>query len=239
MGMEFDYWTSKAKEENPDYKDEAPEATVTVNEESPAVAVTVNEESPAVTSEVIEESPAVTSEVIEESPAVGPIVDVEPVVNGDASNMAFPISDSEVITDSSEIENTEEPIVEHNGHKGKRICKAVFLGVPFGIPVFVLMLACLSAVFSALCILFGALVMGSVLLAIGGIALILLGIAHVHLSLAPSFLLMGCGVLSTGLGLFLSWLTRLMFKYVLLGVLKWYLYPVKFVRIFFCERKSV
>lgn len=228
MGMEFDYWTSKAKEENPDYKDEAPAATVTINEESPAVAVTVNEE-----------SPAVTSEVIEESPAVGPIVDVEPVVNGDASNMAFPISDSEVITDSSEIENTEEPIVEHNGHKGKRICKAVFLGVPFGIPVFVLMLACLSAVFSALCILFGALVMGSVLLAIGGIALVLLGIAHVHLSLAPSFLLMGCGVLSTGLGLFLSLLTRLMFKYVLLGVLKWYLYPVKFVRLFFCERKSV
>ena len=39
-----------------------------------------------------------------------------------------------------------------------------------------------------------------------------------------------------GLGIFLVLLTRLVFKYVLLGVFKVYILPVKFIRMFFVKK---
>ncbi len=147
-------------------------------------------------------------------------------VNSDA------VIKEEICTDQYKDKNDE--IKEDR--KGKRICKAVFLGVPFGIPIFIAMLVLISACVAAVSVLFGLLVMSCALLVLGGLGFVVLGIANVHLALAPSFLLIGSGVLAIGLGIFLTFLTRLVFKYVLLGIFKVYVLPVRFIRLFFVQK---
>ncbi|MBR6293568.1 MAG: hypothetical protein IKR54_03155, partial [Lachnospiraceae bacterium] len=112
------------------------------------------------------------------------------------------------------------------------------LGVPFGIPIFIAMLALLTAAVAVMCLVFGILVMGCTALCAGGLALILLGIANVQNTLGAAFLLMGAGVLVCGLGFLLILLTRVVFKYLLLGLFKCYILPVKFIKLFFCKKKT-
>ena len=162
-------------------------------------------------------------------------------IQTDESGIPLPIRTDE--TDSDLVENigildevqNKEIAVDR---RAKRICKAIFLGVPFGIPLFFVMLVVLSICVVAVSILFGILVMTCSLLLFGGLGFVVLGIANVHLALAPSFLLIGSGILGMGLGIFLVLLTRLVFKYVLLGVFKVYILPVKFIRMFFVKKTA-
>jgi len=162
--------------------------------------------------------------------------------------MALPISDDAVIkaSDSSAEDTVNNDIILNVSNndikvekKSARICKAIFLGIPFGIPVFVLMLIIFSVLVASICLIFGAMVMASVLAAMCSLGFIILGISNVHISLAPSMLLIGAGILGAGSGIFLALITRLVFKYILVGLIKCYSLPVRFIKIFFGKKKEV
>ncbi|MBO7335550.1 MAG: hypothetical protein J6U42_01275 [Lachnospiraceae bacterium] len=160
------------------------------------------------------------------------------------TDAAIPAGESNVPVSSGASYGYTDAILNENVNeikeagKAGRVCKAIFLGVPFGIPIFIAMLALLTAAVAVMCLVFGILVMGCTALCAGGLALILLGIANVQNTLGAAFLLMGAGVLACGLGFLLILLTRVVFKYLLLGLFKCYVLPVKFVKIFFCKKKT-
>lgn len=206
MNMDFDYWASKAREENPDFG--------------------------------LEERVEAVPEIIEETADKG---FEEPL------DMNMPISDDAVIKEpvaSNDIPSTEDVILNEQSDetrkqpKAGRICKAIFLGVPFGIPIFILMLALLGALVAAVCVIFGIMVMSAFLLTVGGLSFVLLGISNVHVLFAPSLLLIGVGIFSISVGIFVGLLTRLVFKYVLLGLIKSFVLPVRFVKLFFCKKNT-
>ncbi|MCR5829411.1 MAG: hypothetical protein K6F93_03565 [Lachnospiraceae bacterium] len=211
MSMDFDYWASKAREELPE----------------------------------VDQTPAVTEEnvtAVTESEAVNPTGEaVNPVSNEviSSNDIAMPIGDENISAAGTGILPEEDDVMpERPGNKKKRICKAVFLGVPFGIPLFLLMIICLSALVCVVCVLFGSLVIISACLILTALALVLLGISEVHIMLAPSILLIGSGILGTGVGILLSLLSRLVFKYVILGLINCYVYPVRFLKLFFVKGRT-
>ena len=248
MNLDFDYWTDKAKEEDPGFLREA------IVEEKPD-SLNVPEEAHEDTADLIsvsEETHEKNDDLInaleENIEEVQDIFNVPDEQDTDATKMDIPISDNAILNvpvkDTASSGSGDVILNEHINDplkKGKagRICKAIFLGIPFGIPLFVIMLIVISAFVGAVCVLFGAMVIISAALVVLSVSLILLGISNVHLALAPSMLLMGAGILGTGLGILFALLTRLVFKYILICLIKCFVFPVRFVRLFFTAKKEV
>ncbi|MBR5368207.1 MAG: hypothetical protein IK138_02880 [Lachnospiraceae bacterium] len=284
--MDFDYWKSKALEENPSLREAEP-AKVEAKADEYDMRMPISDD--AVLTEPVVTDPVLDGSLVTEPVVTDPVLDgslvTEPVVTKPVVTELFadePVTDSPVIVEPISAEPiTSEPVepapvintpvttelvnsapvntapvssgvsLDNNNvilnegvneakepGKAGRICKAIFLGVPFGIPIFIVMLAVLSAAVAAMCVVFGILVMGCTALCAGGLALILLGIANVQNSLGASFLLMGGGVLGCGLGFLLILLTRVVFKYLLLGLFRCYVLPVRFIKLFFCKKAT-
>ena len=277
--MDFDYWKSKALEENPSLRESKPVVTdpgkydteiplplsdeevivsepVRTDETIPGTVisdatnpapvntdVTISATAPVNTDVTIPATAPVNTDVT--IPATAPMTDVtipateteykDATIPGTAGDVTVSSGASYGYTDAILNENVNE--IKEPGKAG-RVCKAIFLGVPFGIPIFIVMLALLTAAVAVMCLVFGIMVMGCTALCAGGLALILLGIANVQNTLGAAFLLMGAGVLACGLGFLLILLTRVVFKYLLLGLFKCYVLPVKFIKLFFCKKKT-
>ncbi len=258
--MDFDYWKSKALEENPSLRESKPVVTdpgkydteipLPLSDEEVIVSepVRTDETIPGpVTPEAADPVPgtdgaipeSVIAEVTEPVPSTDATIpattNTDVTIPGTAGDVTVSSGASYGYTDAILNENVNE--IKEPGKAG-RVCKAIFLGIPFGIPIFIAMLALLTAAVAVMCLVFGILVMGCTALCAGGLALILLGIANVQNTLGAAFLLMGAGVLACGLGFLLILLTRVVFKYLLLGLFKCYVLPVKFVKMFFCKKKT-
>jgi hypothetical protein len=258
--MDFDYWKSKALEENPSLRESKPVVTdpgkydteipLPLSDEEVIVSEPVRTEETIpcpVTQEAADPVPgtdraipeSVTPEVTEPVPSTDATIpattNTDVTIPGTAGDVTVSSGASYGYTDAILNENVNE--IKEPGKAG-RVCKAIFLGVPFGIPIFIAMLALLTAAVAVMCLVFGILVMGCTALCAGGLALILLGIANVQNTLGAAFLLMGAGVLACGLGFLLILLTRVVFKYLLLGLFKCYVLPVKFIKLFFCKKKT-
>ncbi len=224
--MELEYWTDKAREENPNLP-----IADTANNESSRDAN--NESSLESSNENLRDANNECS--LESSNESLHDVDISISKETEESGI-FSDSDSPEISIPDVTEITEKTVKRK---KTGRICKAIFLGIPFGIPISLLMLAVLSVFVVAMCLVFGLMVMFSAALAIGGLALIVLGISEVHVSLGPSLLLIGSGIFGCGIGIFFALLTRLLLKYVFPRLFGCYILPIRFIRLFFCERKNV
>ena len=210
MNLDFDYWEGKAKEENPTLFD-APEK----NGEDQGLLETPFSDA--------------ATQVSCENPVL------EAKNDGSLENTVF-CSVDDAARPSYNPETGE--IVDTSEHRSAAsVCKAVFLGVPFGIPLFAVMIVLISAVLAAACLVFGALVTADAALLGGSISLMLLGISNVHIMLSSALLLFGTGLLGCGLSVFLALAARLFFNYVFPALFRCYTLPIRFIKLFFARKK--
>lgn len=152
-------------------------------------------------------------------------------------NICAPASDTTpvepVIQDSFEPEVSEQVSVKPAKSRGARVLKSIFLGVPVGIPVFIVLMfavSCAVTVSAGLFALFGALIF---LCLACGILMFIYGFGEIQSGACIPLFCFASGFLLIGMSIFSFLISRVVFKYLIPRCSRLYRKPIALIKWFF------